>query len=153
MQDRIEPVLVMGIGNILQSDDGVGVHVVNSIISGELSFQGVEFIDGGTAGMDLLPLMIGRKKIVIVDALKVDDSPGSIYRFPAERLYEKNDHFSLHDVGVKRIIDMLSLMGENPEVEIVGIVPEDIDTVNIGMSDPVKKAVDKAVEIVLESAV
>ena len=62
VDERI-PVLVLGIGNILQGDDGIGVHIVNEMISrGAISGDNVELIDGGTAGMDLIPEMTGRKK-------------------------------------------------------------------------------------------
>lgn len=152
--ENVESILVLGIGNILQSDDGIGVYIINEMQSREdISLNDVEFLDGGTAGMDLLPLMTGRKKIVIVDALKFEDKPGSIYRFPAEKLYESGDVYSLHDVGVKQIIDMLHIMGEYPHIEIIGIIPEDIDTLNIGISNSVKNSVEKAVELIIETAV
>jgi len=147
-------VLILGIGNILHKDDGLGVHIVNEISSsGKDLPKDVQVEDGGTLGYDLLPLMSGRKRIVIVDALKVDDVPGSLYKFPAKHLTDNNQKFSLHDMGVKKIIDMLTLMGEKPEIEIVGVVPEDIQSLEIGMSDSVKKSVPKAVEYILESAV
>jgi hydrogenase maturation protease len=146
-------VLILGIGNILHKDDGLGVFIVNEIDSSVKDLPGnVEIADGGTLGYDLLPLMSGRKKIVIVDALKVDDEPGSIYRFPAKHLSDSNNKFSLHDMGVKKLVDMLTLTGENPEIEIIGIVPEDINSLEIGISDSVKKTVPKAVEYILSSA-
>lgn len=146
-------ILILGIGNILQKDDGLGVHIVNEISSMKDLPKDVEAADGGTFGYDLLPLMSGRERIVIVDALKVDDVPGSLYGFPAKHLADSNQKFSLHDIGVKKIIDMLSLTGENPEIEIVGIVPEDISSLEIGMSDSVKKIIPKAVEYIFKAAV
>jgi len=147
-------VLILGIGNILHKDDGLGVHVVNEIINSVKDLPGdVEVADGGTLGYDLLPLMSGRKRIVIVDALKVDDLPGSLYKFPAKHLTDNNQKFSLHDMGVKKIIDMLTLTGEKPEVEIIGIVPEDIQSLEIGISDSIKRSIPKAVEYILEAAV
>ncbi len=147
-------VLILGIGNVLQRDDGAGVHVVEHISSTVKDMpDNVEVIDGGTSGYDLLPLMSGREKIVIIDALKIDDKPGSIYRFPASHLYDSSNVFSLHDVGVKKIIDMLKLMGEEPDIEIIGIVPEDILTLDIGMSDSVKNSIPKAADYALSAAV
>lgn len=151
---KVKKVLILGIGNILQKDDGVGVHVVNEISAAVNDLPGdVEVFDGGTFGYDLLPVMSGRKKIVIVDALKIDDEPGSIYRFPADNLVDCNNKFSLHDIGVKKLIDMLKLMGENPEIEVIGIVPEDINSLDVGISDSVKKSIPKAVEYIIEAAV
>lgn len=147
-------VLILGIGNILHKDDGLGAFIVNEIDASIKDLpEYVEVADGGTLGYDLLPLMSGREKIVIVDALKVDDIPGSIYRFPAKHLTDNNNKFSLHDMGVKKIIDMLTLSGEEPEIEIIGIVPEDINSFEIGITDSVKKSIPKAVEFILDAVV
>lgn len=146
-------ILILGIGNVLCKDDGAGIHVVNEIMaSGKNLPENVEILDGGIMGLDLLPLLTGREKIVIVDALKTDDVPGSIYRFPAKHLKGGGSMLSLHEVGVKKIIDMLKLMGHNPEIEIVGIVPEDIRSLEIGISESVRKSIPKAVECVLNAA-
>lgn len=152
-KSKSKKVLILGIGNILQKDDGIGVYVVNEIIDRVSNLPGyVEVFDGGTFGYDLLPVMSGRKKIVIVDALKIDDEPGSIYRFSADHLTDCNNKFSLHDVGVKKLVDMLMLMGETPVIEVVGIVPEDIGSLEIGISDSVKKSIPKAVECIMQAA-
>jgi len=146
-------VLILGIGNILHKDDGLGVFIVNEINTSVKDIpKNVELADGGVLGYDLLPLMSGREKIVIVDALKVDDVPGSIYRFPAKHLKDGNNKFSLHEMGVKKLVDMLTLTGETPDIEIIGIVPEDIHTLEIGISDSVKKTIPKAVEYILNAA-
>ncbi|HOP31019.1 MAG TPA: HyaD/HybD family hydrogenase maturation endopeptidase [Spirochaetota bacterium] len=151
---KVKQNLILGIGNILHKDDGVGVHVVNEIAETISDLPDyVEVFEGGTFGYDLLPVMSGRKKIVIIDALKINDEPGSVYRFPASHLTDCNNKFSLHDIGVKKIINMLMLMGESPEIEIIGIVPEDISSFDIGISDSVKKSIPKAVECILEAAV
>ena len=150
--NNIKKILVLGIGNILQKDDGIGVHVVNFIIeSGSNIPDDVEIIDGGTAGYDLLSLMQGREKIIIIDALKVNDESGSVYRFTPDYLKSEGQTFSLHDVGMRKIIDMLGLMGRVPKIEIIGIVPEDIDTFDIGLSRSVQKSVPHAVEQIFDA--
>lgn len=147
-------ILILGIGNVLHRDDGVGVHVIEKINSSATDIpDNVEVIDGGTSGFDLLPLMAGRKKIIIIDALKVNDEPGSIYRFPASHIHDGGNIFSLHDMGVKKIIDMLRLTGEEPDIEIIGIVPEDIESLDMSLSDSVKKSIPKAVDYALNAAV
>ena len=139
---------------MLHKDDGLGVFIVNEISSSVKDLpEYIEVADGGVLGYDLLPLMSGREKIIIVDALKAGDEPGSIYKFPAKHLVDSNNKFSLHEMGVKKIVDMLTLTGETPEIEIVGIVPEDINTLEIGISESVKKSIPKAVEYILNAAV
>jgi hydrogenase maturation protease len=145
-------VLILGIGNILQSDDGLGVHVVNYITRNIKLPDGVEVIDGGTAGFDLLPLMIGREKIIIVDALRADDEPGSIYRFKPEDATRSRASLSLHEVGITEVIDLLRLLGENPEVEIIGVVPEDISTLHMDISTSVRRSIPQAVIQIMDAA-
>jgi hydrogenase maturation protease len=134
-------ILILGIGNILQKDDGIGPYIINHIIQSNIKLpDNVDIIDGGTAGYDLLPLLQNRSKIIVVDALKVDDSPGGVYCFKPGNILEEERTFSLHDVGIKSILRMLEIMGELPEVEIIGIVPEDISTFEIGISASVEKS-------------
>ena len=146
-------VLILGIGNILQSDDGLGVHVVNHISQSEINLpQNVEVIDGGTAGFDLIPIMQGYEKIVIVDALKYNDKPGSIYRFKPEHANESRSNMSLHEMGIMEVINLMKIMGMEPDIEFVGIIPEDINTFNISISQAVKNSIPRAVEEILDAA-
>jgi hydrogenase maturation protease len=146
-------VLILGIGNLLMKDDGIGSHVIQHILDSGMELpEGVEAIDGGTAGYDLIPLMMGRDKIVIVDALKGNDAPGSVYRFSPEHLASATQVYSLHDLGVREILKQLQLSGNDPAVEIIGIVPEDVTTLEIGISDSVKKSIPRVVEQIFEAA-
>lgn len=147
-------VLVLGIGNILMSDDGLGVYVVNQMKESGITLpEGVELVDGGTSGYDLMSVMMNREKIVIVDALKTDDSPGSVYRFTPEYAVESGSSISLHEVGIMDVIRMIGVMGFNPEIEIIGIVPEDINTLAISISNSVKESIPKAVDQILDAVI
>lgn len=147
-------ILILGIGNLLQKDDGIGSHIISYIEDNNIELPpDSEAIDGGTAGYDLIPLMKGREKIIIVDALKVDDAPGSIYRFAPEHLTSSKQIFSQHDIGVREIIRQLRLSGDDPKIEIIGIVPENIETLEIGLSDSVRNSIPKAVDQILKAAV
>ncbi len=149
----MKKVLILGIGNILQSDDGVGVHIANAIMESGIDLpEEVEVADGGTAGFDLIPLMQEKDRVVIIDALNTDDYPGSVYRFSAQHIRCSSNRISLHDVGLADVIHVLDLMGKRPEIEIVGIVPADITTTAIRLSEQVEKAVPKAVKVVLDTA-
>ena len=146
-------VLILGIGNILQSDDGLGVYIAKHLMDSDVKLpDGVEIIDGGTAGFDLLGVMDGRDKIIIIDALNVDDVPGSVYRFTPDNAIDSRSLFSLHEVGIMEVIRMLNIMGSNPEIEFIGIIPEDIDTTDICISKAVKESMPVAVEQILDAA-
>ena len=146
-------VLILGIGNILQSDEGIGVHIVNHILQSDIKLPDeVEVIDGGTAGFDLIPIMKNRDRIIIVDAVAVQDAPGSIYRFSPDNAMDTRAVFSLHEVGIMEVIRMLRIFGDNPEIEIIGIVPEDVKTLDINISPAVKESMPKAVDQILNAA-
>jgi hydrogenase maturation protease len=146
-------VLVLGIGNISRKDDGIGVHVVNRIIESGFEIPGdVEIIDGGTAGYDLLSLMIDRSRIIIVDALRAEDVPGSVYRIPGSGVKRRRHGYPFQVFCVEDLLLMLRLMGSEPEVEIIGIVPEDIDSVEIGCSESLKRAMPKIINEVMNAA-
>jgi len=147
-------VLILGIGNLLKSDDGLGVHIVRYMEeSGAALPEGVELLDGGTAGFDLLGLIENYDKIVIVDALKADDKLGSIYRFTPEHAVETRSRFSLHEVGIMEVIRVLRILDRNPEIEFIGIVPENIDDINTNISPAVKESIPRAVEMILDAAI
>jgi len=146
-------VLILGIGNTLRSDDGLGVFIVKQMEeSGMRLPEGVSLLDGGTAGFDLLGLIDGYDKIVIVDALKTDDKPGSIYRFTPEHAVESRARISMHEVGIMEVIKTLRIMDSNPEIEFVGIVPENISDMNTTISQAVMESVPRAVEVILDAA-
>ena len=146
-------VLILGIGNTLRSDDGLGVYIVRHMEETGIQLpDGVSLLDGGTAGFDLLGLIDGYDKIVIVDALRTDDKPGSIYRFTPEHAVESRARFSLHEVGIMEVIKTLRIMDNNPEIEFVGIVPENISELNTTISQAVMESIPRAVEVILDAA-
>jgi len=152
-RDLMRKVLILGIGNLLRSDDGLGVHIIRYIEeAGAVLPDGIELLDGGTAGFDLMGLIENYDKIVIVDALKANDAPGSIYRFTPDHAVETRSRFSLHEVGIMEVIRLLRLMNHKPEIEFVGIVPENISDFDINISPAVRESIPRAVEVILDAA-
>jgi hydrogenase maturation protease len=148
----IKPFLILGIGNLLRTDDGVGVHVVNQLNdSGELPGW-VEAIDAGTSGLDLPAMMQGRERVIVVDALEASEEPGSIFRFDARRLASSAPHaVSLHEAGIVEALRALDVLGERPEAEIIGIVPQDAVTMGMVPTRVVLAAVPKVMKLALQA--
>ena len=143
-------ILILGLGNILLGDEGVGVRVVEQLLSRSLPEE-IEVIDGGTAGYELINFFEGKEKVIIVDAVKTDDTPGSVYKMDLSVVQEDETvQLSLHQIGLKNVFKMASMMDLNPEVTLVGIVPKDYQDYNIGLSDEVEKAIPLAIETVLK---
>jgi len=117
--------LILGLGNTLLGDEGIGVWVINRIRDeGIVLPDNVDLADGGTAGYDLMLIMQGYDRVVIVDAINIPDRPGSIYRFLPEHAPVPPAGFSLHETGVFRVLRLMEIMGCCPDIECIGIVPE-----------------------------
>jgi hydrogenase maturation protease len=145
----MKPFLILGIGNLLRTDDGVGVHVVNQLNdSGKLP-DWVEAIDAETSGLDLPALLQGRERVIVVDALEAKADPGSIFRFDARRLTSSAPHaVSLHEAGIVEALRGLEVLGQRPETEIIGVVPQDAASMGIEPTEPVLAAVPKVINLV-----
>ena len=121
--------VVLGIGNLLMKDDGVGVHAGRALEKCRLPAD-VDLVDGGTAGCDLLPFMAGAEKIIIIDALMGGGPPGAVYRLTAEECGEQpiNCTLSLHELGILTVFNDLALLeGKTPPCVIIGVEPAEID--------------------------
>jgi len=122
--------VVIGLGNPLLSDEGIGVHLIRKLSENQDKFPSVEFIDAGTGGMNVLHLIANRKKAVIIDCVKMGKKPGTIKQFePADvQTTKKMMHFSLHEADILRIIELSRQLGECPgQIVIFGVEPESLE--------------------------
>ena len=120
-------VVVVGVGNLLLRDEGIGIHTAKALQ--ELSLpEYVEVIDGGTSP-DLIAYVKSGDKLIIIDAVKAGGEPGAIYRFTPEDLDpQANRLLSLHELGVMDSLQMMRLGGNEPgETIIIGIEPGEIN--------------------------
>jgi hydrogenase maturation protease len=116
---------VLGIGNILLRDEGVGCHVVHALE--RISLPDVKLIDGGTCP-DVLHFLEDADKLVIVDAVKGGGRPGQIYRFHLEDItLEQKPFLSLHDVGLVDSLMLMRLWHNISETVIIGVEPREIN--------------------------
>jgi len=126
---------VIGVGSLLLSDEGIGVHVVRELDRRNV-LPGTEFVDGGVAGAGLLGLIEGQEKVVLIDAVAAPLPPGTVLRLLPEDLRRSGGvKASLHDLNLADALDLMRLRETLPEMLILGIVPADIETWRIGLSD------------------
>jgi len=126
---------VIGVGSLLLSDEGIGVHVVREL-DRRNALPETEFIDGGVAGAGLLALIEGQEKVVLIDAVSAPLPPGTVLRlFPEDLRRSGGIKASLHDLNLADALDLMRLRETLPEMLILGIVPADIETWRIGLSD------------------
>lgn len=138
---------VIGVGNPLFGDDGVGIAVIEALRAAQLD---MELIDGGTDALGLLEYFPNRKHLVIVDAARMGEKPGTVRCFdPAEAdLILKWDHLSLHGVGLAEAWQLASKLDMLPEkMWVIGVQPGVVKMTN-HLSFAVKNAVPKVVELI-----
>ena len=143
-------IAVFGIGNILLSDDGVGVHVINTLKKEYRFPESVELIDGGTKGLDLLPLFEGRDKILIIDAANFKKEPGTIDTIEGDKIPAfLSSKLSVHQIGLPDTLFAAKLMDISPpEMCLIGIQPESMET-STELSDIVGNKMDALIDKVL----
>jgi len=148
--DGQKKILILGIGNLILKDEGVGVHVIDRLKNMALPSD-VEVIDGGTMGIDLLYHIEGRKKVIVIDAVNTDGAAGTIYRFTDKDLEEKKECLrSAHEIDFSDVLKTADLLGNKPdEVIFIGIKPEDISE-GLGLSPRIEERIPQIVELVLK---
>lgn len=143
------PILVLGIGNILLRDEGVGVRAIEAM-QGMTLPPGVELVDGGTAGADLLDIISDRRKVIVIDAMEADVEPGTIVRMGIDDLAGPAAcGVSLHEIGLLETLAMTRHLGTAPqEVVIIGISPAEV-TAGDTLTERVLAALPHVIEQVL----
>lgn len=146
------PILVLGVGNQLLMDDGVGLELLR-LVQAQRAWQNiVEFVDGGTQGLALLGVLDGRSHVLILDAISArgdSPAPGTIHDIDAG-VSRATKSTSAHGSSVNELLGVAKLMGAMPaEVRLVGIEPEIVRT-GIGLSDAVRQAVPEATRVAFE---
>jgi hydrogenase maturation protease len=141
---------VIGVGNLLLKDEGVGVHVVQAMQKASLkSKDELTIIDGGTCPDTFYLLPQGLDKLIIVDAVRGGGKPGTLYRFtPQDIVFRRGTVTSLHQLGVAEGLNMIEHTGLNPqEVVIIGVEPKEIDW-GLEMSPELQQRVPQIIELV-----
>ncbi len=150
MQENPEnKILVVGIGNLLCKDEGIGIHVIQEMQKMELPDH-IELLDIGTSTMDLISHLERVKKLIIIDAMKAEGKPGTIYKCKPEDLIPKGEEsVSLHDIGVIETLSMARKMGMEIETVIIGVEPQIMDW-GMELTEEVKNKIPLIIEAVLK---
>jgi hydrogenase maturation protease len=142
-------ILIIGIGNLILRDEGIGVHAARKLEELALPSQ-VEVIEGGTATIELLPAIREAERIIVIDALKGGGLPGTIYRLrPDDLMCAEEQNLSLHQVGLLEVLGMARQLGGDPAVVIIGVEPKEISW-GMELTPEVEAKLPKVVEAVLE---
>jgi hydrogenase maturation protease len=134
---------VIGLGNVVLSDDGLGVHAVNRLRRRFDIGENVELVEGGTAGLLLLPYLADARRVIIVDAIDLGAPPGSLVRLDGK---DWASAFAVrmtpHDVGLVDLLGAAQLSGAWPEVLVLRGVQPASTTIGTELTEPVAAALD-----------
>jgi len=142
-------IIVLGLGNILNRDEGAGVYALKELekILPEKIKSQVELVDGGVLGMDLLPYVEQASHLLILDAVDSGAQPGEVMEYDKDEI-ELFYHcrISWHQLGFQEVLAVAKVRGKYPEnVYLIGVQPADIKT-GIGLSRKVKTSVQRMVK-------
>ena len=149
MKSKKIKTLILGIGNVLMGDEGVGVHVVRDLEKYQLP-EGVELLDGGTGSFNLLDPMRNSEKIILIDATIDDNEIGTVQCIRPRFSKDYPRTLTAHDIGLKDLIDSFYLLGETPEVTLFAITIPEIDDLDLELSPEIAAIVPNASRLILK---
>lgn len=144
------PILVMGVGNLLRGDDGFAEAVLRRLEQEQLP-DSVELLDAGTSAIDLMEVFNGRRKLIVIDAVRGGQAPGTLYRFSPDQVEDQALPMNtLHQVSLLETLKLGELVDCKPqETVIIGCQPENTE-LGIGLSAAVSAQVERAAGLALE---
>lgn len=150
MRNDDSKTLVLGLGNLVHSDDGLGVHAIQKLMLDPRIPSDVVLMDGGTQGLALLPHISAFQRLLVIDALDVGEKPGTMVRVEGEALRNLPGKASVHQLGFADLLVALELLGDLPEeIVLLGIQPLATDW-STELTTPVRTALDQLPDFVID---
>jgi len=144
---------VLGLGNVLMSDDGLGPYVVRVLEANYECPSGVEFVDAGTPGLDLAPYLLDARAVIFVDTVSSKGQPGEIRVYERDEIlkYPPQTRTGPHDPALKEALLRVAAVNGGPaQVTLIGVIPQWVAT-GVALSPIVQDAVPRAVVAVVET--
>jgi len=144
-------IMILGIGCILYRDEGFGVHVVERLNRCYRFADNVSLVDGGVLGVNLLGYLSSADRLIVIDCVRNGGKPGDLVRLEhhqlPERIRAKN---SLHQVDFLEALTLCQALEKVPETVVIGVEPEDIETLSTELTQTLKARVEPVIDLVLE---
>lgn len=140
MNTQSNPLLILGLGNLLMGDEGLGVHLAQRLALRNDLPQGVDVREGGTAGFQLTEYFTSYPVVILIDATLDDNPPGTIRLLKPRFSSEFPKALSTHDIGLKDLLDGLTLLGKMPEIHLFVMSVNELQPMHIGLSPEVEAA-------------
>jgi hydrogenase maturation protease len=147
-KDKSNSILVMGVGNYLMGDEGIGVHIIQEMAKKDLP-EYVDILDGGTGGFLLLSCFQVYPTIIFIDATMDGKPAGTISLIRPKFASDFPTALSVHDVGLKDMIEAVYLMDKIPDIHLFTVSIEEINPMTIELNDKVRAAIPELIERIL----
>lgn len=152
MPFKNKKILIIGIGNVLMKDEGIGIHAIHKLVEKNFILSPeIEIIDGGTMGLGILEYMKDKNMIIIIDAVDFKQAPGTIYKFNFNSIknYKKHPEYSMHQIDILDTINILhTLYNHFPDIIVIGMQPFDI-SFGLQLSEVAQNKLDELLELVI----
>jgi hydrogenase maturation protease len=143
-------IAVLGLGNLVHADDGVGIHAIHQLQRDPRISPDVMLLDGGTQGLSLASHISGFARLLVIDAVDAGERPGTLMRFEGEALQGMPGKPSVHQLGFADLMIALKLLDESPEhVVVIGVQPWSTEW-SAELTAPVRQALPALLDAVME---
>ncbi len=152
MSESAKPhIVVMGVGNILLRDEGVGVRALQRLEREYVFPDHVELVDGGVLALNLMAVLERADRLILLDAVRGGGEPGEIYVFDWDEVPPRVRYKdSIHQIDFVETMSVLPLIAEPPKTTVIGVEPESIEDWDLGLSPPVAASLDRVIELAIE---
>jgi hydrogenase maturation protease len=147
-REKQRRIMILGVGNLLLSDEGVGVHIARKLM--EMDFPPeVRVVEGGTDGFGLMYILLEADRLILIDAVKGGGPPGSIYRFEIEDCPSFPDTYktSIHQISILEVINLSGLIGSPPRTTIIGVEPKCLG-MGMDLSPEIEAKIPRVIELI-----
>jgi len=142
--------LILGVGNLLLKDEGVGIHVIRALEKENLP-SGIDVMDGGTGGLHLLSWLEEYDRIIMIDATLDQNPPGTIRLIQPHYASDFPPLMSAHEIGLRDMIEAMTISGKVPEILLIVVSVADINEVGMELSSEVAAAIPEVIGMVRKS--
>lgn len=143
--------IVVGVGNLLFKDEGIGIYAAKYIEENYTFEPEIEIIDGGTLGFKLMSYFQEYDNVIILDTVSIEDKAGEIFRLPSDVLLGLGNYRkTAHEVEIVEMLEICSVLDKHAAVTIMGIIPEDIEKVEIGLTQTIENRFEEYIAHVIK---
>ncbi len=145
----MKDILILGIGNLVLNDEGIGVHIVHMLKAIGMPSD-VELLDGGTGGLSLIETLQEYKNLILIDA-SLDEHPvGTVRRLSPQYATDCPPLMSTHEVGLREMIDAMRMQGKMPHIELLAISVRHDARLGMQLSTEVRRAIPQVLQLIFE---